>query len=154
MSFHIIPGVYFNDLQHFMWSMCCRELQLLSHLNWSKVTKSGFRLPLLHAVLTVYASPQSIVNSQAQEPGGSGGTCPHNQSHPVCAILGLAMIYHLKFMNRKATKYALLVSSSLELRVLCVSPRLLKVTASIVQKWAWSKNFMCTTRTVSYAPQP
>ena len=37
--------------------------------------------------------------------GGSGGACPHNlqlvgaiclhnQSHPVCAILGLAMIHH------------------------------------------------------------
>ena len=50
------------------------------------------------------------------------GQCPHNQSHPVCAILGLAMIYHLKFMNKKATKYAPLVFSSLELRVLRVFP--------------------------------
>ena len=68
------------------------------------------------------------------QPAIGGGNAPTTR-----AIL--YVIYYLKFMNKKATKYALLVSSSLELRILHVSPRLLKVKASIVQKWAWSKNF-------------
>ena len=85
-------------------------------------------LNYLHHTVTLGVGTRGAVGALAPTTCSWWGQCPHNQSHPVCAILGLTMIYHLKFMNKKATKYSLLVSSLLELRVL-------------VQKWAWSKNF-------------
>ena len=45
-----------------------------------------------------------------------------NQSHPVYAILGLAMIHHLKFTSKKLqSMFHLFISSSLELRKSCLS---------------------------------
>ena len=86
---------------------------------------------------------------------GSGSNTPQPKSSNECCTI-LVMIHHLKFMNKKATKYALLVSSSLELRKSCfVSPRLnfqRKNGRGLIAMWVWSE-FFCTLRVVmSYTP--
>ena len=106
--------------------------------------------------------------------GGSGGTCPHKlqvvgamppQPEPssIYAVLGLAMIHHLKFVNKKLKKlqstcmlYSL-VSSSLELikKALLISP-ILKLQlldsanrCDLNEMWMWVKIFHVR---MSYAP--
>ena len=79
---------------------------------------------------------------------GNGGACPHNQSpaHPVFVALALAMVYHMKFMNKCSYKvcsaylisYCLLFigSQSLQPRNTCLPP-LGAIYSPYSEKWAW-----------------